>query len=135
MHDVVRELDIPTKNELERSLMSPHLESSKLFMDIQSSKERKFRNQERSYITSPYEHVPVTLESRFEAQPEVVMKVTVFKQVKRAKESEYLCFGSVKLIDLVPYIEQSCIEVEACKDQSKPFFFLIEDSVYCRKMS
>ena len=67
VHDVVRELDIPTKNELERSLMSPHLESSKLFMDIQSSKERKFRNQERSYITSPYEHGPVTLESRFEA--------------------------------------------------------------------
>ncbi len=59
------------------------------------------------------------------------MKFTIYGQVKKIKEAEYLCRGSLCLAELIQLIEKECIEVGMMRDPNIPCFFQIENFLYC----
>lgn len=61
----------------------------------------------------------------------VVMKMTIFSQVRRNKDSEYLFKGDLPLSQVIGYLDQACIEAEHFKDPTQPAFLLIDDTIYC----
>jgi hypothetical protein len=60
----------------------------------------------------------------------VVMKLTIYSQVHRNKDSEYLFLGDLTLSRLIACLDQACIEADQFKDPSQPAFLHIEDTIY-----